>query len=74
VQFKQYKKDGSCDLNFSWRERFIILFKGKIYFSSDSLRHFGNLLVSMVANWQKDFDEETKKKLTHSKETKIKVK
>ena len=74
MQFKQYKKDGSCDLKFSWKERITILLKGKIYFSDIALRHFGNMLVSMVANWQKDFDEETKKKLTYSKKTEIKVK
>ena len=74
MQFKKYKKDGSCDLKFSWKERLTILLKGKIYFSDIALRHFGNMLVSMVANWQKDFNEKTKKELTYPNKTKIEVK
>ena len=74
MQFKQYKKDGSCDLKFSWKERLTILLRGKIYFSDIALRHFGNMLVSMVANWQRDFNEKTKKELTYPNKTKIEVK
>tara|TARA_R100001591_G_scaffold75106_1_gene82973 strand:+ start:2593 stop:2817 length:225 start_codon:yes stop_codon:yes gene_type:complete len=73
MEFRQYKKDGSCDLKFSLRERLIILFKGKIHFSDMALRHFGNLLVGMVANWQMDFKGKTKTELTHPDKTKIKV-
>jgi len=73
MRFKQYKEDGSCDLEFSWKERLTILLKGKIYFSHTAFRHFGNILVSMVASWQVNFDEETKKKITYP-EDKIKTK
>ena len=74
MQFRQYKKDGSCDLEFSWKERLIILFKGKVHFSDIAFRHFGNMLVSMVAGWQKSFHGKTKTELTYPDKTKIKVK
>ena len=51
MEFRQYK-DGSCDIVFSWREKFIILKKGKIYLSPEAVKHFGNNLVKIVADWQ----------------------
>jgi hypothetical protein len=47
MKFKQYK-NGSCDIEFSLKERFLILKKGKIHLSDEALRHFGNKLVQMV--------------------------
>ena len=44
MRFKQFK-NGSCDLEFSWKERWLIFRKGKIHFSDEGLRHFGNILV-----------------------------
>ena len=44
--FKQFK-DGSCDIEFSWKERFILFKKGKLHLSQEGLRHFGNHLVKM---------------------------
>jgi len=69
MKFKQYEK-GSCDIEFSLKERWIILKKGKIHLSDENLKHFGNTLVKMVMDWQLNFDEEIKNKITF-KETKI---
>jgi hypothetical protein len=69
MKFKQYK-DGSCDIEFSWKERFILFRKGKLHLSDEGLRHFGNTLVGMIINWQSNFKKETQDKLTF-KDTKI---
>jgi hypothetical protein len=62
--FKQYE-NGSCDIEFSWKERLILLKKGKLHLSDEDLKHFGNKLVSIVADWHLKFNEELKKKNTH---------
>jgi hypothetical protein len=59
MKFKQYE-NGSCDIQFSWKERLIILTKGKIHFSDVSLRHFGNYLVKIVADWNIKFNDKIK--------------
>jgi len=69
MKFKQYE-NGSCDIEFSVKERWIILKKGKIHLSDEALRHFGNKLVQMVADWNLKFNEELKNKLTFN-DTKI---
>jgi hypothetical protein len=61
--FKQHK-DGSCDIEFSWRERLILFRKGKLHLSDEALKHFGNNLMHMLYNWQENFKEETAKKQT----------
>ena len=55
--FKQYK-DGSCDIEFSKQERKIIQEKGKVTLSAISLRHFGNNLLKIVADFNKNFNKE----------------
>jgi hypothetical protein len=70
MKFKQYK-NGSCDIEFSWKERFIILKKGKIHLSDEYLRHFGNNLMKIVADWNTKFNERVKKMMT-SESTNIK--
>jgi hypothetical protein len=67
--FKQYK-DGSCDIKFSLKERFILFTKGKLHLSDETLRHFGNNLVGIVSNWNLMFKEDIKNKITY-KDTKI---
>ena len=67
--FKQYE-DGSCDIKFSLKERWIILKRGKIHLSDEMLKHFGNNLVKIVADWQIKFKEEIAKKETFE-DTKI---
>jgi hypothetical protein len=70
--FKQYK-NGSCDIEFSLKERWIVLKKGKIHLSDEALRHFGNHLVKMVSEWNMNFNEDIKNKITENN-TKIKIK
>jgi hypothetical protein len=67
--FKQYE-DGSCDIEFSWKERLILFRKGKLHFSDENLRHFGNGLVKMVADWQLKFNKDIANKTTYE-DTKI---
>jgi hypothetical protein len=61
--FKQFK-DGSCDIEFSWKERFILFKKGKLHLSQEGLRHFGNYLIKIVSDWNVNFNEEIKNKKT----------
>jgi hypothetical protein len=69
--FKQYE-DGSCDIVFSFKEKFLILRKGKIHLSDEALRHFGNTLVKIVADWNIKFNDDIKN-LQTKLDTKIKV-
>ena len=57
MKFKQFE-NGSCDIEFSFKERWIIIKKGKIHLSDEMLRHFGNHLVKMVMDWQLKFKED----------------
>jgi hypothetical protein len=63
MKFKQYD-DGSCDIEFSWKERLIILKKGKLHLSDENLKHFGNYLVKVVMDWQLKFNEDIANKIT----------
>jgi hypothetical protein len=67
--FKQYN-NGSCDIKFSWKERFALFTKGKLHLSDENLRHFGNNLVKIVSEWNLKFNEEIKNKETYE-DTKI---
>lgn len=70
MKFKQYE-NGSCDIEFSWKERFLIFKKGKLHLSDDNLRHFGNNLIKIVMDWQLKFNKEVANKQTY-KNTEIK--
>ena len=70
--FKQYD-NGSCDIEFSWKERIMILKKGKLHLSEDNLKHFGNNLVKIVMEWQLKFNEDVASKQSTSG-TEIKTK
>ena len=61
--FKQYD-NGSCDIEFSVKERWLILRKGKLHLSDENLKHFGNNLVKMVMDWQINFKEDIANKQT----------
>lgn len=63
MKFKQHE-DGSCDIEFSWKERLILFKKGKLHLSDENLKHFGNNLVKMVFDWQLKFREEIANKKT----------
>jgi len=65
MKFKQFE-NGSCDIEFSWKERFTLFKKGKLHLSDENLKHFGNNLVKMVMDWQLKFDDEVKNKLTYT--------
>jgi hypothetical protein len=51
MNFKQ-KEDGSCDIEFSWKERWTLFIKGKIYLSPQGLKDFGKCLMQIVVNWE----------------------
>lgn len=63
MKFKQYE-DGSCDIEFTWKERLILFRKGKLNLSDEYLRHFGNNLVKIVMDWQLKFKKEIAEKQT----------
>lgn len=63
MRFTQYE-NGSCDIEFSEEEVKVISEKKRIHLSQESLRHFGNNLVKLVADWQVKFNEEVKNKTT----------
>jgi hypothetical protein len=63
MKFKQYP-NGSCDIEFSWKERYILFTKGKLHLSDEGLRHFGNTLVAIVSEWNVQFNEDIKNKST----------
>jgi|TARA_B100000073_G_C23486239_1_gene473678 hypothetical protein len=51
------KEDGSCDIVFSDNEIKIINKHKKIILTAEAFRHFGNVLVTMVAKFQLLFDD-----------------
>jgi hypothetical protein len=63
MKFKQYE-DGSCDIEFSWKERFTLFRKGRLHLSSENLKHFGNYLVKIVADWHVKFSKNISNKKT----------
>ena len=69
MNFKQYN-NGSCDIEFSLKERWLILKNGKIHLSDEMLKHFGNNLVKMVVDWQLKFKEDVANKQSYT-DTKI---
>lgn len=72
MKFKQYE-NGSCDIEFSFKEKLLILRKGKLHLSDEMLRHFGNNLVKIVMDWQLKFTEDIANKATFT-DTEIKGK
>lgn len=59
MYFRQ-KKDGSCILHFEDEEVNIIKEKKQIYFTAESLKHFGNTLVKIVMEFNDNLPEEVK--------------
>lgn len=67
-----YEKDNSKIL-FSWRERIILLVKGKLEFTDIGMKHFCNNLFAILVNFQKRFDPKVQKMVTkHTDELKTK--
>lgn len=65
MKFKQYR-DGSCDIIFSWKEIFILLRKRKLHLSPLGLRHFGNVLMRLVIEWNVNLPENVRNQETNS--------
>jgi hypothetical protein len=63
MKFKQYE-NGSCDIEFSWKERITLFRKGKLHLSDESLKHFGNNLVKIVMDLQIKLKEDIANKKT----------
>ena len=61
MEFKQNKKDGSCEIIFSEKEKKIINDKGNLLLSATFLKHFGNNLIKIVAEWNINFNEDVQK-------------
>jgi hypothetical protein len=72
MKFKQYD-NGSCDIEFSWKERLILFRKGRLHLSDEHLKHFGNNLVRIVVEWNDKFNDNIKNIKTFP-DTKIKGK
>ena len=66
MEFKQNKKDGSCEIIFSEKEKKIINNKGKLFLSATFLKHFGNNLVKIVADWNINFNKDVQKLISKS--------
>tara|TARA_R110000803_G_scaffold53388_2_gene109607 strand:+ start:1203 stop:1466 length:264 start_codon:yes stop_codon:yes gene_type:complete len=60
------KKDGSCTLHFSKEEIKIIQNKKSIHFTAEGLRHFGNVLMKIIIDFNENFNTETKNIITES--------
>ena len=67
MKFKQHE-NGSCDIEFSWKERLTLLKNGKLHLSDENLKHFGNNLIKILMAWQLKFNEKTQNIITHSNE------
>ena len=61
MQFIQNHKDGSCKLKFSWKERWLLFKRGYLFMDEITFRHFSNNWVKIVADWNLNFSEKTKK-------------
>lgn len=72
MKFKQYE-DGSCDIEFSWRERFIFLKKGKLHLDPVATKHFANHLMNFLSTLQLRFKNEVETLNTFD-DTEIKTK
>tara|TARA_R100001460_G_scaffold106374_2_gene153853 strand:+ start:1810 stop:2037 length:228 start_codon:yes stop_codon:yes gene_type:complete len=72
MKFEQNKDTGECDIIFSKQEIDIINKKGKIILTAEGLRHFGNNLVKIVAEWNLNFNKELQKKQSFSNTVKPK--
>lgn len=55
------KKDGSCTLHFSEEEIKIIQKNKSIHFTAEGLRHFGNVLMKIIIEFNNNFDDDIAK-------------
>ena len=73
MNFRQHPEDGSCDIIFSDEEIKTIVKHKKIHFSAVALRHFGNCLMRMIAEWNMHFSDDVKNLATNEEEDKINI-
>jgi len=69
----QQNEDGSADILFEDSEITILTQKKKLHLDAEGLRHFGNILVKIVSDWNLNFNEDLKNKTTHDT-TRVKFK
>jgi hypothetical protein len=67
MKFEQ-QKDGGATLIFSEKEIEIIKEKKQLLFTPEGLRHFGNNLVRIVAEWNLNFNKDIQDVVTHGDE------
>jgi|TARA_E500000318_G_C3365552_1_gene136381 hypothetical protein len=60
----EYEKDNS-KIIFSWKERLLLLFKGKLEFTDVGMKHFCNNLFAVLVNFQKRFDPKVQKMMNN---------
>lgn len=60
--------NGSAEIIFTENEKKIINEKGKFTLDPIALRHFGNNLVKIVADFHLNFDEKTTKLQSHEED------
>ena len=65
MKFIQSSEDGSCVIEFSEEEKKIIQEKSGLYLTAETLKHFGNVLTRIVAEWNFNFNDEIKIKQTN---------
>lgn len=63
MKFKQYE-DGACDIIFSEEEKNIIYKNKKLHFPAKTFKHFGNVLMKMVIDWNLKFKDDVKNAIT----------
>tara|TARA_R100000008_G_C3547863_1_gene148588 strand:- start:771 stop:1022 length:252 start_codon:yes stop_codon:yes gene_type:complete len=56
--------DGSADIIFEDDEVTILAQKKKLHLDAESLRHFGNVLVKIVSDWNMKFNKDIQQKDT----------
>ena len=66
MQIRQNLKDGSADIIFSWKEIWILIKYRKLHLTATGLKHFGNSIIKIVADWHANFGEKTKKEFTYT--------
>lgn len=68
MEFKQYK-DASVDIKFSWRERLILFFKGRIHLGQRQTLLFSTALVRIGLDMAKKLPKEVTDVPPHPQET-----
>ena len=64
MEIRQYE-DGSAEIIFNDQEKKIVNEKGSLKITPEGLRHFGNQLVKIVADFQINFKKDVRNMQTH---------